>query len=148
MTGVRLPTHQIKGLSVTIFLQKRGSLGDKSEKGGSLGVKLHIIRAILTIFKEIFAAICKILWYRWKFLIETAKIGVIGCNVVKKGGIRCTSDAKKVVYWQAHDAYRPMGVPPPPLRSCIHAVFGHCNDLLTYWSPDQLCWDHFCLEIK
>ena len=60
MTGMRLPTHQIKGLSVTIFLQKRGSLGDRSEKGGSLGVKLHKIWAILTIFKEIFAAICKI----------------------------------------------------------------------------------------
>ena len=117
MTGVRLPTHQIKGLSVTIFLQKRGSLSDRSEKGGSLGVKLQKIWAILTIFKEIFAKFAKfskIWWYRWKFLIETAKIGVIGCRVVKKGGIRCTSDAEKVVYWQAHDAYRPMGVPPPP----------------------------------
>ena len=60
VTGVCLPMHQIKGLSVTIFLQKRGSLGDRPEKEGSLGVKLHKIRAILTIFFfQIFAAICK-----------------------------------------------------------------------------------------
>lgn len=37
---VHLPTHQIKGLLLFIFLQKRGSMGDKSEKGGSLGVKV------------------------------------------------------------------------------------------------------------
>ena len=34
VTGVRLLTHQIKGLSVIIFLQKGGSLGDRSKKRG------------------------------------------------------------------------------------------------------------------
>ena len=33
VTGVCL-THQIKGLSVTTFLQKRGSQGDRSKKWG------------------------------------------------------------------------------------------------------------------
>ena len=46
--------HQIEGPSVTIFLQKGGgsfdSLGDKSKKGGSFGMKLHKIQAILTHF--------------------------------------------------------------------------------------------------
>ena len=47
-------------------------------------------------------------------IFDRNSTGVIGCKVVKKGGIRCTSNAEKVVYWQAHDVYRPMGVPPPP----------------------------------
>ena len=34
-------------------------------------------------------------------------LGVIGCNVVKNG-----VDAEKGVYWQAHDVYWPMSVPP------------------------------------
>ena len=50
VTGLRLPTHQIKGLSVKNFLYKRGSLSDRSKNGGSLGVKLHKIWAVLTIF--------------------------------------------------------------------------------------------------
>ena len=37
-----------------------GSLDDRSEKGGSFGVKLHKIQSILTFFFQIFMAICKL----------------------------------------------------------------------------------------
>ena len=115
--GVRLPTHQIKGLSVIIFLQKRGSLGDRSEKGWSLGVKLHKIRAILTICKKFllrFANFSKIWWYRWKILIETAKIGVIWCKVVKKGAFGVQAMQKR---WSIDMRMSYTGqweCPPPP----------------------------------
>ena len=132
---VPLSTHQIKGLSVTIslslffscfvfsfslclfffFLQKRDSLGDRSENG-SLGVKLHKIRAISTI---LFSNFCydvqnfsKIDDFAGKFWSKKAKLGVIGCKVVKKtGGIRWQADGKKGVYWQVDNVYRLMCPP-------------------------------------
>ena len=60
VTGMRLPMHQIKEPSVTIFLQERESLGDRSKRGGSFGMKLHKIQVILTHFFEIFATICNL----------------------------------------------------------------------------------------
>ena len=53
---------------MTIFLQKGGgsfdSLGDESKNGGSFGIKLHKIQAILTHFL-----------FLWKILTEKAIIG-------------------------------------------------------------------------
>ena len=57
---MRLPMHQIKEPSVTIFLQERESLGDISKRSGSFGMKLHKIQVILTHFFEIFATICNL----------------------------------------------------------------------------------------
>ena len=118
---VPLSTHQIKGLSVTIslslslslscfgfvfsfslylFFCKKGIHWVTDPKNGSLGVKLHKIRAILTI---LFSNFCydvqnfsKIDDFAGKFWSKKAKLGVIGCKVVKKaGGIRWQTDGEK-----------------------------------------------------
>ena len=53
MTGVHLPAHQIKGAISDNFLERKGSVGERSEKG-SFGVRLHKTKAILTHFFENF----------------------------------------------------------------------------------------------
>ena len=55
--GVPLMTQQINELSMTVFLQKRGSFGDRSQKGGSSSVIAQDPHNF-NIFFQIFALIC------------------------------------------------------------------------------------------
>ena len=105
---------------MTIFLQKRGSLGDRSKTEGAIMENLDNFNFFPP--NTVLAVICifffKISWCCLAILIEKAKIGDIGCKVVKKGGIWWQANVEKGVYWYTHDINLVMGVPPPDLL-CI-----------------------------
>ena len=94
--GVRLLTHQITGLSVTIFLQKRGSLGDRFKKGvmwceiehdpGNFNIFFSNFRCDLHFFS-------KLRGFYWK--IEKAKIAGHWVYSCKKRDIWWQTDAEK-----------------------------------------------------
>ena len=82
---------------------KRGSLGDRSEKG--------------VIWCEIFAAICKNIFQNFMILPENfdqknKNMGLLGMKLGMRG-IQWQTNAEKGFFWQAYNVYRPVGVPPP-----------------------------------
>ena len=76
-----------------------------------------------------FVKFFKIGWFRHKSFIEKAKIGVYWVLRLLKGRIWRKTDAEKGVYWQVHDVYRPIWVPPGSKykenTTSMHPLFWH-----------------------
>ena len=97
------------------FLAKKGSLNDRSKKGGSLGVKMHKIWAILTHFFLTFLLQFANFFQNWmiltgKFDRKSKYRGSLGVRLWKRGTFGDKPMYKEKIYWQIHDASQPMGV--------------------------------------